>query len=223
MKVSFEFNDGENASQMVAAIVGLFGATIGSAPALSAQPQPTGAADGGDDNEPENTNAPAFDKDGLPWDARIHSKSKALTDKGVWRKQRNVPAALLESVTAELKARAGQPVAQAPAAAAPTAAPLAPPALPNLSAPPLPPAPAAAPIAPRAFDLLVSFLAANTQSPTNPNGRLDEAYISNGLKGWGVVGPDGNGSLQSLAHADDTRVKTVHNAFAQVLGLPGVV
>lgn len=46
---------------------------------------------------------PSLDKSGLPWDARIHSASKAITKEGMWRTKRNVDDALLATVTAELR------------------------------------------------------------------------------------------------------------------------
>jgi hypothetical protein len=64
---------------------------------------------GADDDGPANTNAPAVDSAGLRWDDRIHSKNKALNADGTWRKRRNVDAALVASVEAELR---GQPVLQ---------------------------------------------------------------------------------------------------------------
>jgi hypothetical protein len=55
------------------------------------------------------------DADGLPWDGRIHSSSKALLVDGKWRQRRNTDPAVVAAVTAELRAALGAP---APAAAA---------------------------------------------------------------------------------------------------------
>lgn len=91
------------------------------------------------------------DKTGLPYDARIHSSTKAVNNDGTWRNKRNVDPALLATVTAELRAAAGPPEQQSPEAAfsPPAAAPPAPPAEPPVEqqppAPPAPPAPAAPP------------------------------------------------------------------------------
>lgn len=46
--------------------------------------------------------APAVDKAGLPWDARIHSSSKELTKDGVWRKKRGVSDEEVAQVEAQL-------------------------------------------------------------------------------------------------------------------------
>lgn len=64
-------------------------------------------ADDGD-NAPPNPNAPQFDTAGISWDERIHSKTKALTNDGTWRKKRGVTAADVTAVEVELKARAAQ-------------------------------------------------------------------------------------------------------------------
>lgn len=47
---------------------------------------------------------PDRDSEGLPWDRRIHSSSKAINADGRWRIARNVAPELIESVKAELRA-----------------------------------------------------------------------------------------------------------------------
>lgn len=44
-----------------------------------------------------------LDKTGTPWDARIHSSSRALVANGTWRLKKGVDKALVESVTRELR------------------------------------------------------------------------------------------------------------------------
>jgi hypothetical protein len=51
------------------------------------------------------------DADGLPWDGRIHSSSKALLVDGKWRQRRNTDPAVVAAVTAELRAALGAPAA----------------------------------------------------------------------------------------------------------------
>lgn len=46
------------------------------------------------------------DKEGLPWDERIHSSSQKMTDKGVWTRRKNVPEPTYAAIRAELVARA---------------------------------------------------------------------------------------------------------------------
>jgi hypothetical protein len=102
------------------------------------------------------------DSTGLPWDGRIHSSNHKKTAAGAWAKRKNVDAATVTTVEAELRARmAAGPLASTPPAAplppvnaAPTsstipstpvpAAPVAaiappPPGAPAVSAPPVPP------------------------------------------------------------------------------------
>lgn len=63
--------------------------------------------------------APAGETDvnGLPYDDRIHSGTKAKNNDGSWRNKRGVDPALLASVTAELKAKAGAAAPPPPAEA----------------------------------------------------------------------------------------------------------
>lgn len=90
------------------------------------------------------------DKDGLPWDARIHTESKAKNADGRWRNKRNLDANLKAQVEAELRqvmgapsaplAPAASPAQQAAPVTIPTAVP-APPSAPALPVAPVPPAP----------------------------------------------------------------------------------
>ncbi len=104
---------------------------------------------------------PAFDKNGLPWDARIHSSSKGINADGTWRRRKGIDDATVQAVEAELRARGGlAPAAPVAQAAPPMPAPAAPvieqpqpvQAAPIVSAPvmnvPMPPgvAPATAPV-----------------------------------------------------------------------------
>lgn len=86
-----------------------------------------------------------LDKNGLPWDGRIHAESKNKIADGTWRRKRNLDPALLATVEAELRSVMGAPAApNVPSAAAspaaqvpvaPPAAPPAPPAAPSANAP----------------------------------------------------------------------------------------
>jgi len=83
---------------------------------------------------------PVLDSRGLPWDQRIHSSTKARNADGTWRTKRNVDAALVPAVEAELQ--------RLMSIAAPTPAVSAMPPMPP-AAPVAPVAPPAAPIAPQ--------------------------------------------------------------------------
>lgn len=90
---------------------------------------------------------PSVDASGLPWDARIHSESKAAVADGTWRKRRGVDPELVKQVEAEL--RGESPAAMEPSAAAvfastPTAADIPAPPAPAV----VPPPPAAVPLDP---------------------------------------------------------------------------
>lgn len=77
-----------------------------------------------------------FDKEGLPWDERIHSSNHKLTAQGVWQRRRGVSDEVYNSVKAELlgKWEAAEPITEeAPVVApapipAPVAAPVVAPA-----------------------------------------------------------------------------------------------
>lgn len=71
---------------------------------------------------------PGVDSSGLPWDARIHSDSRAVNADGTWRKKRGVADELVAAVTAELKGAPAEPVAPPPPAPS-TPVPPAPPVL----------------------------------------------------------------------------------------------
>ena len=62
---------------------------------------------------------PDRDGEGLPWDKRIHSSSKAINADGRWRIARNIAPELIESVKAELKALVAAPVVAESAALVP--------------------------------------------------------------------------------------------------------
>lgn len=64
------------------------------------------------DDEPTNDTPPATDKNGLPWDERIHAGTKALNGDGTWKKRRGVDDATVAAVTAELTGAAATPVPQ---------------------------------------------------------------------------------------------------------------
>lgn len=105
-------------------------------------------------------NGVEVDKDGLPWDARIHTESKAKNADGRWRNKRNLDAALKAQVEAELRQVMGAapaPTHAQPAAPVtiPTAGPASsaatvpvPPSVPTPPVAPVPPAPLAVPTPP---------------------------------------------------------------------------
>lgn len=89
----------------------------------------------------------AVDSKGIPWDARIHSESKATIADGSWRKRRGVDDAVFAEVMAELTAGASGNDAAPPPPPAESDAPLAPT---DDAPPPPPPVPAEVPSEPAA-------------------------------------------------------------------------
>lgn len=75
-------------------------------PAPSVIPQSTPEPQ---DDEPTNDAPPATDKNGLPWDERIHAGTKALNGDGTWKKRRGVDDATVAAVTAELTGATPEP------------------------------------------------------------------------------------------------------------------
>lgn len=108
----------------------------------------------------------ALDRDGLPWDARIHAASKTKIAAGTWKLKKGMSeqVALVDGVKAELRATmaipAGAPVAPPPVALPPVAPPPAP-LPPPVALPPVapPPAPAAAANAPADFAGFMQWVA----------------------------------------------------------------
>lgn len=87
----------------------------------------TGGDDGDDDGPVANVADGEVDVNGIPWDDRIHAKTKAKTEAGAWRRRRGIDDATVAAVEAELRSRTApampaaqpvyqpQPVAQQPA------------------------------------------------------------------------------------------------------------
>lgn len=71
-----------------------------------------------------------FDKEGLPWDERIHSSNHKLTAQGVWQRRRGISDEVYNSVKAELlgKWEAAEPVVEDAPIPAPVQAPVIAPA-----------------------------------------------------------------------------------------------
>lgn len=239
MEVSFKFNNGETGGEMVAAILALFGATA-TAPVnvrndMSGEqlrgayqaPLPGAGAPAGQDDDSGPANNATHDADGTPWDARIHSDKRTVTDKGIWRRRKSVAPTTFTAVMNELRA-AGKILA--PQGTTPTvgvatpATPGQPPAAPQPGAlAPLPGMPAMPPLAPLApvetpYQKFVDFLAHHMNTPANPAGRFTTDWIAGAIKQYGYVGADGNGHVQLLEHVEGDKVTAIHQAFAAAIG-----
>jgi hypothetical protein len=118
------------------------------------------------------------DKDGIPWDVRIHSDSKAKTDSGFWRRRRNLTDDYYDSVIAELKGGAPAP---APVVTPP---PVTPPPAPVAESPAaIPPGPTSEPVT---FASLTTRLGAAVTA-----GKLTHEQVMQILGNHGVVGLKG--------------------------------
>lgn len=192
---------------------------VTAAPSPMTLPVPAPVAAGEDDESGDTAVAPGtVDKNGIPWDDRIHSTPAKLTGKGVWRAKRSVSDELTAQVEAELRARAGQPAPApvmtmppmptpmpmpAPVMTAPpvTMPPGYPAPAPVMTAPP-PPAPApvaAAPIAaPTDFN---SFMIA-IQSLIN-SGRVDAAYFGDLVQRVNAAAGTQFGAITDVASRPD--------------------
>lgn len=162
-----------------------------------------------------------LDSTGLPWDERIHSSNKKMTDKGVWVARRNVADAVRASVTAEIRATlaAGGAAPAVTQTAPPATATTAPPSLglPGATGG-LPSLPGAATVDPRYTDL-VSFIGRNTKSDANPTGLIEAVWLGQVLTHFGVT----DGSLQTLAHNLGRIDEIATYVKKTVLAQPGAV
>lgn len=114
------------------------GAAAGASADLTPPPPPPSA------NAPVDSNTSGvLDKNGLPWDERIHSSSKNMNADGTWRYLRGGDVDLRATVEGELRAK----LANSEAPPAPPAPPVAENGS-DVPPPPPPPAPAAAADAP---------------------------------------------------------------------------
>lgn len=230
MEVSLKFTAGETGAEIVAAVIAVFG----NGPALNANqataivthgaPATHGSiapidnpAAGADPEDVGPTNNATHDTEGSPWDARIHSDKRTVTDKGVWRKRKGTPPHQITAVQNELRA-AGKyaAIGMPPVAPAPVAAP---------AMPTMPTAPATVPTMPTmppvesAYTKFATFVASNLNSPANPQGRLTGDWVSQALASFGYAGTDGAGYMAMLEKEPADKVLAVHTAFANALGV----
>lgn len=135
------------------------------------------------------------DKDGLPWDNRIHSTPPTMNGDGLWRAKRGRKDEEYAAVKASY--------APAPAAVAP-AAPPAPPAMPA----------APAPIAPAvtAYTTLSEFL---REAIANQTGGCSAEWVKDSLTNMGVV----DGDVLNLQGEPDEKLQEILGQFKAALGV----
>lgn len=145
---------------------------------------------------PEQVASAELDKDGLPWDERIHAGTKTKTQKGIWTRKKGVDDAVFDAVIAELRQQ--YPAADAaPAAVTPPVVPTAPtvPTVPSINLP-------AAPAALTPYQELTDWLAKNTGADKAP---LTDEWVKQTFA-------DNGTSLAALA-TDQDKAKQFLDAF----------
>ena len=126
---------------------------------------------------PPASESPEHDAQGLPWDGRIHSESRALTQDGRWRRRRGVDDAIVAAVEAELRGVTAAPVAVAP-----------PPPPPAVAPPPPPPAPVAAAPAPTVTENALKYTQALVDVSTAlANQALTLARVTDACTALGIT------------------------------------
>lgn len=155
-------------------------------------------------NEPTlNSNPPAVDSSGLPWDERIHSGSKSVKADGTWTRKKNTPPTVVATVEAELRAKLGTAAVGNPPAGLPAPGAVGGVQLPAIGGLALP---GATPPALTEYQKLVAYLAAKT----GPGKAADDAWVNAAFAGWGLT-------LAGLA-TDEANSTLVLAEFKKVLG-----
>ncbi len=123
------------------------------------------------------TNTLELDKDGLPWDERIHSSSKKKKNDGTWVRRKGVDKDSIPAIEAELKASVAGTLPTTPEAVVIPETPFPipngpttnePTPMPELAAPTLTPAPAAPPVPPTPEPVAAPPAAAPAAPPVPP-------------------------------------------------------
>jgi hypothetical protein len=138
-----------------------------------------------------------FDKSGMPWDARIHQKSKNKKKDGNWKLIKGIDPAIVQAVTTEIAATKAAapasgtvllPATQTQQSAGsvsvppppPIAAPANVPAPPVASAVPVPPVAAAGSVGGINFRELIDKITAATKAGTITPQKVNEACLAAG-------------------------------------------
>lgn len=146
-----------------------------------------------EDNPATGIDTTQKDKDGLPWDARVHSTPPTMTESGYWRAKRGRKDEDYATVKAEYSP------------AAPAAAPPAP------SMPPAP-APVPAPAAKTAYQKLADFFAS---AVANGTGGATADWLKSSLEGMGVA----DGNIVNLQGEPEDKLEQIHASFKTALGV----
>lgn len=196
MQISFD-----TAKDNLATILAVTHAAFGVAVALTSEPiagkvEQTHSDDGKDEGPSGNpVDVTTRDKDGLPWDVRVHSTPATMTEKGVWRAKRGRQETDYNAVKAEYQG--GQQQVQQTA---------------QMSAPggmQKPPTMSAPPVQKTAYQKLFDYLA-----EMGKQGRAPADWVKESLAGYNVE----DGNILNLQNADPKFVEQLHDEFVKVLG-----
>ena len=103
MKIVFDPNNPDDVTRVMA-IIAVPDPDL-TAPAVVGDPGTTTApSESADDDDTPATEGVELDKNGIPWDERIHAGTKTKTAKGVWKRKKGVDDDTFNSVTTQLKA-----------------------------------------------------------------------------------------------------------------------
>lgn len=134
-------------------------------PSASQPPAPPPGPTAGAPTGAAPTGLVVTDKNGLPWDARIHASSKTMNADGSWRGRRNTDAHIIASVEAELRALMAIP---------------APVAINSVAPPPPPGAPVSPTTLAEMMPLLTTAMLAGKLQPTAVGEVLAEMGVAGG-------------------------------------------
>lgn len=147
------------------------------------------------DGAGQNVDVTTRDKDGLPWDVRVHSTPATMTEKGVWRAKRGRQETDYNAVKAEYQGGVQQTQQTT-----------------QMSAPggmQKPPAMSAPPVQKTAYQKLFDYLA-----EMGKQGRAPADWVQESLSGYNVE----DGNILNLQNADPKFVEQLHDEFVKVLG-----
>lgn len=146
-----------------------------------------------DDNPATGVDTLQKDKDGLPWDNRIHSTPPTMTADGMWRAKRGRTAEDYAAVKASY--------------APPPTAPAAPPAPPAMPSAPAPISPAVT-----AYTTLSDFL---RDAIANQTSGCSAEWVKDSLTNMGVV----DGDVLNLQGEPDEKLQAILGQFKAALGV----
>lgn len=167
--------------------------STGAAGTLPPPPPPPAPAPENASGAATSTNGVQLDKDGLPWDTRIHASTQVINADGRWKKRRGVDAAVIVDVERQLHAAMAIPSPNAALHTEVAAIGITPPPVAVVTPPPPPPladgawpfpaqSPFAAPPAEQTFANLVAYVTKRVEAQTLTQAHIQGAVTAVGLE-----------------------------------------